>query len=205
MSPTLEGGCACGALRYRLASGPMFVHCCHRRDCQRQTGSAFVLNALIETNRVEKLSGETRAVAAPTDSGRPHHIHRCTSCGTAMWSHYGGVLALSFVRVGTLDEPSALPPNVHIYTPPSCLGSRCRPTSPRSMRIMTPRSFGRRRASSKGRRYSGERVHAAASAFAGAAALMSSLLDPPALRDRPKPPAQRPPPASPASREITSE
>ena len=116
MSPTLEGGCACGALRYRLASGPMFVHCCHRRDCQRQTGSAFVLNALIETNRVEKLSGETRAVAAPTDSGRPHHIHRCTSCGTAMWSHYGGVLALSFVRVGTLDEPSALPPNVHIYT-----------------------------------------------------------------------------------------
>ena len=78
--------------------------------------SAFVLNALIETNRVEKLSGETRAVAAPTDSGRPHHIHRCTSCGTAMWSHYGGVLALSFVRVGTLDEPSALPPNVHIYT-----------------------------------------------------------------------------------------
>jgi hypothetical protein len=128
MSPTLEGGCACGALRYRLASGPMFVHCCHRRDCQRQTGSAFVLNALIETNRVEKLSGETRAVAAPTDSGRPHHIHRCTSCGTAMWSHYGGVLALSFVRVGTLDEPAkrphlhpsklpwfALPPNVPAF------------------------------------------------------------------------------------------
>jgi hypothetical protein len=183
----------------------MFVHCCHRRDCQRQTGRAFVLTALIETNRVEKLSGETRAVAAPTDSGRPHHIHRCTSCGIAVRSRYGGVLALSFVRVGTLDEPSALPPNVHIYTPPSCLGSRCRPTSPRSMRIMTPRSFGRRRASSGGRRYSGERGHAAASAFAGAAALMSSLLDPPALRDRPKPPAQRPPPASPASREIPSE
>ena len=116
MSPTLEGGCACGALRYRLASGPMFVHRCHRRDCQRQTGSAFVLNALIETNRVEKLSGETRAVAAPTDSGRPHHIHRCTSCGTAMWSHYGGVLGLSFVRVGTLDEPDRWPPDVHIFT-----------------------------------------------------------------------------------------
>jgi hypothetical protein len=100
MSLTFEGGCACSALRYRLALEPMFVHCCHCRDCQRQTGSAFVLNALIETNRVENLSGETRAVAAPTDSGRPHHIHRCTSCETAMWSHYGGVLALSFVRVG---------------------------------------------------------------------------------------------------------
>ena len=116
MNPRLEGGCACGELRYRFASRPMFVHCCHCRDCQRQTGSAFVLNALIETERVEKLVGETRAVAVPTDSGRPHEIHRCPSCGTAVWSHYDGVPALSFVRVGTLDEPSALPPNVHIYT-----------------------------------------------------------------------------------------
>ena len=116
MNPRLEGGCACGELRYRLASRPMFVHCCHCRDCQRQTGSAFVLNALIETERVEKLVGETRAVAVPTDSGRPHEIDRCPSCGTAVWSHYDGVPALSFVRVGTLNEPSALPPNVHIYT-----------------------------------------------------------------------------------------
>ncbi len=116
MPRTFDGRCACGALRYRLASKPMFIHCCHCRDCQRQTGSAFVINALIETNRVERLSGETRAVAAPTDSGRPHEIHRCASCGTAVWSHYGGVRALSFVRVGTLDEPSDLPPDVHIYT-----------------------------------------------------------------------------------------
>ena len=116
MSPALEGGCACGRLRYRLASRPMFVHCCHCRDCQRQTGSAFVLNALIETDRVEKLSGETEAVPVPTGSGRPQVIHRCAACHVAIWSHYGGVLPLSFVRVGTLDEPSALPPNVHIYT-----------------------------------------------------------------------------------------
>lgn len=116
MNPKLEGGCACGALRYRLASQPMFVHCCHCLDCQRQTGSAFVLNALIETERVEICSGETRAIAVPTASGEPHHIHRCVSCGTAVWSHYGGVLALSFVRVGTLDERSALSPDVHIYT-----------------------------------------------------------------------------------------
>lgn len=115
MPGTFDGRCACGAMRYRLASKPMFVHCCHCRDCQRQTGSAFVINALIETNRVERLSGETRAVAAPTESGRPHEIHRCASCGTAVWSHYGGVRALSFVRVGALDEPSDLPPDVHIY------------------------------------------------------------------------------------------
>jgi hypothetical protein len=115
MSDALTGGCACGALRYRLASRPMFVHCCHCRDCQRQTGSAFVLNALIETARVERLAGETRGVAVPTDSGRPHEIHRCPVCQTAVWSHYGGRPALAFVRVGTLDDPRALPPDVHIY------------------------------------------------------------------------------------------
>jgi hypothetical protein len=116
MEATLTGRCACGAVRYRLASKPMFVHCCHCQDCQRQTGSAFVLNALIETDRVERLSGETEGVAVPTGSGRPHVIHRCPACKVALWSHYGGVQRLSFVRVGTLDDPSALPPNVHIYT-----------------------------------------------------------------------------------------
>jgi len=94
----------------------MFVHCCHCRDCQRQTGSAFVINALIETERVEKIAGRTKATSVPTDSGRPHVIHRCPTCRIAVWSHYGGVERLSFVRVGTLDEPSALPPDVHIYT-----------------------------------------------------------------------------------------
>ncbi|HZS84889.1 MAG TPA: GFA family protein [Stellaceae bacterium] len=116
MPGSLEGGCACGAVRYRLESAPMFVHCCHCRDCQRQTGSAFVLNALIETRRLTLLSGEPEAVGVPTDSGRPHDIHRCPACGTAVWSDYGGRPALRFVRVGTLDEPSALPPDVHIYT-----------------------------------------------------------------------------------------
>jgi hypothetical protein len=115
MPETLEGGCACGKARYRLASKPMFVHCCHCKDCQRQTGSAFVINALIETSRVEMLSGETKAVAVPTDSGSPHIIHHCPACATALWSHYGG-RQLSYVRVGALDEPSALPPDVHIYT-----------------------------------------------------------------------------------------
>jgi hypothetical protein len=116
MTLTLEGGCACGQMRYRLVSKPMFVHCCHCRECQRQTGSAFVINALIEADRIETLSGETEPVPVPTESGRPHVIHRCPACKVAVWSHYGGVLKLSFVRVGTLDEPPALPPDVHIYT-----------------------------------------------------------------------------------------
>jgi hypothetical protein len=109
------GKCACGAVRYTLKSEPMIVHCCHCRDCQRQTGSAFVLNALIEADRVE-VSGETKPSRMPTDSGKPHDIFRCPQCGTAMWSTYGGVTAVRFVRVGTLDEPTAFVPGVHIYT-----------------------------------------------------------------------------------------
>jgi hypothetical protein len=116
MTETLEGGCACGAVRYALQSAPMFVHCCHCRDCQRQTGSAFVLNALIETARVTVTNGEPARSEMPTDSGRPHGVYRCARCGTAVWSEYGGIAALRFVRVGTFDRPDALSPDVHIYT-----------------------------------------------------------------------------------------
>ncbi|HUA78537.1 MAG TPA: GFA family protein [Acetobacteraceae bacterium] len=111
----LEGGCACGAVRYRLEAAPMFVHCCHCRDCQRQTGSAFVLNALIETDRLSVLAREPQPISVPTDSGRPHRIFRCPTCQTAVWSEYGGRAALRFVRIGTLDDPTALKPDVHIY------------------------------------------------------------------------------------------
>jgi hypothetical protein len=116
MVEKFEGGCACGAVRYRMHSAPMFVHCCHCKDCQRQTGSAFALNALIEADRVDVKSGEVRPSPMPTDSGRPHNIFRCTNCGTAVWSEYGGLTALRFVRVGTLDDPSGIQPDVHIYT-----------------------------------------------------------------------------------------
>ena len=94
----------------------MIVHCCHCLDCQRQTGSAFVLNALIETDRIERLAGEPKPVAMPTDSGGPHDIYRCPRCLVAVWSDYGRRPAVRFVRTGTLDEPAALAPDVHIFT-----------------------------------------------------------------------------------------
>jgi hypothetical protein len=112
----LAGGCACGAVRYTLQAAPMFVHCCHCLDCQRQTGSAFVLNALIEADHVANEKGAPIAFPQPTDSGLPHTIWRCAACGVAVWSNYGGLETIRFVRVGTLDEPSALKPDVHIYT-----------------------------------------------------------------------------------------
>ncbi len=115
MDHPLEGRCACGEVRYRLAGRPMFVHCCHCLDCQRQTGSAFVLNAIYELDRIELISGEPEPVPVPTDSGRPHDIHRCRTCRTALWSNYGA-RPVRFVRVGTLEDPAALPPDVHIFT-----------------------------------------------------------------------------------------
>jgi hypothetical protein len=116
MSDSLEGGCACGAVRYRLTDRPMFVHCCHCLDCQRQTGSAFVLNALIEAGKAEVLAGAPAPWRMPTDSGKPHDIYRCPQCQTALWSEYGGRSQIRFVRIGTLDNPAALRPDVHIYT-----------------------------------------------------------------------------------------
>ena len=113
----LEGGCACGAGRYRLNSAPMFVHCCHCTSCQTETGSAFVINALIESDRVETLAGAPEPIMTPSESGRGQQVWRCPSCRVALWSNYGGARdLLRFVRVGTLDEPAALPPDIHIYT-----------------------------------------------------------------------------------------
>jgi len=111
-----DGGCACGAVRYRLTSRPMIVHCCHCLDCQKQTGGAFAVNALIETARIEMLAGAPTPIAMPTDSGRPHLIHRCPTCQVALWSDYGGRPYLRFVRATTLDDPHALAPDVHIFT-----------------------------------------------------------------------------------------
>jgi hypothetical protein len=112
-----EGGCSCGAVRYRLTDAPMFVHCCHCTSCQTETGSAFVLNALIEAVRVETLAGAPEAVMTPSESGRGQQIWRCPDCRVALWSNYGGAAdILRFVRIGTLDDPGALPPDVHIYT-----------------------------------------------------------------------------------------
>lgn len=114
---TFEGGCTCRHVRYRLTSRPMFVHCCHCRWCQRETGSAFVLNAMIEADRVESLSGEVDVVDTPSNSGRGQKISRCPTCRVAVWSNYAGAgPTIRFVRVGTLDEPDRLPPDIHIFT-----------------------------------------------------------------------------------------
>jgi hypothetical protein len=110
-----EGACSCGAVRYRLTSDPLFVNCCHCLNCQRQTGSAFVINVLIEAERLEILQGEPQPVDAPRDDGSPQPIFRCPECQTALYSLYGHP-AVCFVRAGTLDDPTSVSPDAHIYT-----------------------------------------------------------------------------------------
>ena len=113
----LEGGCDCRYLRYRMTTAPLFVHCCHCRWCQRETGSAFVLNAMIEADRVQLLGAEPEIVDTPSASGLGQKIARCPRCRIAVWSHYAGAgPVVKFVRVGTLDEPDHLPPDIHIFT-----------------------------------------------------------------------------------------
>lgn len=113
----MQGRCTCGTIRYRLLAAPMFVHCCHCTWCQRETGSAFALNALIEADRVKLLAGEVELVDTPSQSGRGQRIARCPKCRIALWSNYAGAReAVRFVRVGTLERPDDCPPDIHIFT-----------------------------------------------------------------------------------------
>jgi hypothetical protein len=112
-----EGGCDCREVRYRMESAPLFVHCCHCRWCQRESGASFALNAMIEADRVTELALAPELVHTPSESGGGQVIARCPKCKVAVWSNYAGAGPLvKFVRVGTLDNPDLLPPDIHIFT-----------------------------------------------------------------------------------------
>jgi hypothetical protein len=112
-----DGGCTCRFVRYRMTTKPLFVHCCHCRWCQRESGASFALNAMIEAERVQLLQGEVDVINTPSNSGKGQKISRCPRCHVAVWSNYaGGGDAVRFVRVGTLDEPDRFPPDIHIFT-----------------------------------------------------------------------------------------
>jgi hypothetical protein len=115
---TYDGGCTCRYVRYRMNAKPLFVHACHCSWCQRETGTVFALNAMIEADRVELLGeGRPEMVDTPSASGKGQKIWRCPKCRIAVWSHYSGSgEKVNFMRVGTLDEPSRIPPDIHIFT-----------------------------------------------------------------------------------------
>ena len=153
MSEPHEGGCGCGFVRYRMTSRPLFVHCCHCTWCQRETGSAFAVNAMIESGRLECISGEMERVVTPSASGKGQVFLRCPRCRIALWSHYAGAGELvSFVRVGTLDEPARLPPDIHIFTSTKLPWVRLPPDTPaveefyQRSKYWPPESLARRQA-----------------------------------------------------------
>jgi hypothetical protein len=115
MTVAREGGCACGEVRYQLTDDPLFTNCCHCLSCQRQTGSAFVINLLIEAERVEVLIGSPVAIDVPRDDGATQRIFRCPTCQVALYSQYTNP-RIRFVRGGTLDDPRGVVPDVHIFT-----------------------------------------------------------------------------------------
>ena len=113
----IEGGCDCQSVRYRMETAPLIVHCCHCRWCQRESGASFALNAMIESDRVTSLSIAPELINTPSQSGRGQQIARCPHCRVALWSHYASAgPVVAFIRIGTLDNPHLLPPDVHIFT-----------------------------------------------------------------------------------------
>jgi hypothetical protein len=113
----LEGGCACGAVRYRLTAPPLIVHACHCRDCQKLTGSAFVLNMWIEKSCVEADHNLLKSFMLKAGSGKPHEVFFCGNCMTRLSSKYHAAPGDTLlVRAGTLDHPERVTPDVHIFT-----------------------------------------------------------------------------------------
>jgi hypothetical protein len=113
----IDGRCDCSRVRYRMLTRPLFVHCCHCRWCQRESGASFALNAMIEADRVLNLGAQPELIDMPSESGRGQQIARCPSCRVALWSYYAGAgPVIRFVRVGTLEQPDQLPPDIHIFT-----------------------------------------------------------------------------------------
>ena len=114
-----EGACTCDSLRYRVRTAPLIVHGCHCRLCQRQTGAAYAVNALIEDVFVDVLAGSLDGYRVATPSGAGQTIYRCSVCQVAVWSKYHAMPKIGerilFLRVGTLADPDRFPPDVHIH------------------------------------------------------------------------------------------
>jgi len=112
-----DGRCTCGALHYRLKAKPLIVHCCHCTWCQRESGSAFAVNAVVEASQVQLLQGRPVETTLPSASGKGQVFWRCAVCGVTLWSNYPQASQrIHFIRVGTLEDPSRAPPDIHIFT-----------------------------------------------------------------------------------------
>lgn len=111
------GRCTCGEVGYRLTDTFLVTHACHCTWCQRESGSAFALNGMIETRHIEVTRGAPVAVELPSASGKGQRVMHCPSCGVALWTQYHGAgPRFAYVKLGTLDDTTQVAPDVHIFT-----------------------------------------------------------------------------------------
>ena len=113
MSQKLEGGCQCGAVRYRLEGAPTHVALCHCVDCRKSAGAPMVAWSAFPEQALTLLKGEPRDFRSSAHSIRSF----CPTCGTGLFFRNAQALpGLVDIQSATLDDPAALPPQVHVQT-----------------------------------------------------------------------------------------
>ena len=117
MNETIEGGCRCGAIRYKVKADKLpNVYACHCRDCQTWSGSAFSLQFIVPEDALE-LTGEPHLYERVSDDGERISRQRgCAKCLTRVYNTNTRRPGLAVVRAGTLDRSDALSIVAHIWT-----------------------------------------------------------------------------------------
>lgn len=112
----IEGGCNCGAVRYRISGAPLGVAACHCTRCRRQSGSIYSVNLVVAPSAMT-IEGEL-SVFEDTDTSSGASVYRefCGTCGSPIRSVLAGNRAMVAVKVGTLDDPDPFAPGLHVFT-----------------------------------------------------------------------------------------
>jgi hypothetical protein len=113
--PQWTGRCNCGAVRYTLASSPLTVAACHCTQCRRQSGAAYSVNLIVRASAMEVVGDLASWEDSDTESGAPLSREHCGKCGSPIRSVPSASPKLIAVKSGTLDDPSAFAPAMHIW------------------------------------------------------------------------------------------
>lgn len=114
MSESHTGGCRCGQIRYRCDAAPTGASLCHCRDCQYASGGPFSALAFFPRASLH-LQGELRHYDVKGSAGLTVQRYFCPTCGTPIMSALAELPDLAIMKIGSLDQPSAIPPAVHIW------------------------------------------------------------------------------------------
>lgn len=112
----VEGGCQCGAVRFRMKAMPLAVYACHCKDCQRFSGATHTISMVVQAATVDLIGGELDRFDKPADSGRVIAMMGCKACGTKIWNEPPGNTGMLIMKAGTLDDMSWAEPVGNIWT-----------------------------------------------------------------------------------------